>query len=99
MTPEQSLQNRQAMAHLKKALSLYLRSTMKLKQFDYKQLAIALEDFGIELTESNLRTKISAGNIQAPLLILLLQILSCQPSALQDIQQLAAELMATQQGE
>ncbi len=98
MTPEQSLQNRQAMANLKKALSLYLRSTMKLKQFDYKQLATALTDFGIELTESNLRTKISAGNVQAPLLLLLLQILKTQESALIDIQNLTDELAAAQQG-
>ncbi len=92
MTPEQSLQNRQAMAHLKKALSLYLRSTMKLKQFDYKQMVTELEQKGLALTESNLRTKISSGNVQAPLLILLLQILGCEDSGVADISNLAQEL-------
>lgn len=95
MTPEQSLQNRQALSHLKKALSLYLRSTMKLKQFDYKQLVSELEARGIELTESNLRTKISGGNIQGPLMLLILQILGVDAQALSEISKLAQELAAS----
>ena len=92
MTPEQSLQNREALAHYKKALSLYLRSTMKLKQFDYKQLVVELDSRGVDLKESNLRTKISAGNIQGPLLILILHILGVAASALLEISNLAHEL-------
>lgn len=97
MTPEQSLQNRQALAHLKKALSLYLRSTMKLKQFDYKQLVAELELRGIELTESNLRTKISGGNIQGPLMILILHILGVEAQAMTEIGKLAQELATSSQ--
>ena len=96
MTPEQSLQNRHALAHFKKALSLYLRSTMKLKQFDYKQLVTELEAHGITLTESNLRTKISGGNLQGPMLVLLLHILNVESNALVEIGKLAQELAASE---
>lgn len=91
MGQEASVLNRNTLTPYRKALSLYLRSTLKMRDFTYKDLVVSLADKGVQLDETNLRNKFSRGAIAGDLLLLILDILKVSDDAFAKIQELINE--------
>lgn len=85
MQIKQSVDYKEALAPYKSAVSRYIRSAMILKHFRYDDLARALNDKGITLTDSNLRNKVSRGMFSADLLIAIIDVLDVGESAMGEI--------------
>lgn len=91
MGQETSILNRNTLNPYRKALSLYLRSTLKMRDLTYRDLVKALADQGVHLDENNLRNKFSRGAIAGDLLVLILKILNASEDAFAKIEELAVE--------
>ena len=85
MQQSQTLRNKQSLAIYKNAITRYIRSAMALKNMRYEDLSQQLQSKGITMTEENLRSKVSKGMFSADLLVVILEILAVEDSALRDI--------------
>ena len=85
MKPDQSIQNRNALASYKLAISRYIRSVMMLKGVKYNDLTEGLSQKGIVMTTENLRSKISKGIFSADLLTAIIHVLGAEEDAMREI--------------
>ncbi|VUD58601.1 hypothetical protein TDB9533_02464 [Thalassocella blandensis] len=81
MNQDTSVLNRQSLQPYRNSITRYLRSALKLKGYTYLDLSTALAKKGVDIKEENLRNKFSRGTIAGDLLLLIIQILDDQDSA------------------
>lgn len=94
MDHKQSLENQRALAPYKRAIARYVRASMALKGVRYSDLASALADRGIAVTQENLRSKVSKCMFSADLLAAIIDVLGVEDSAMPDILKQARELQS-----
>lgn len=85
MKENDSLQNKAVLRPYKIAIARYIRASMVLQNLKYDDIVERLVQRGMVLTASNLRNKVSKGLFSADMLIILLDILEVEQSAVVDI--------------
>ena len=85
MKESESLKNKEALQPYKSAIARYIRSSMVLHDVKYDDLVDKLTERGMVLTASNLRNKVSKGLFSADMLVILIEILGVEETAVSDI--------------
>ena len=85
MKESESLKNKEILQPYKSAIARYIRSSMVLNDVKYDDLVEQLANRGVVLTASNLRNKVSKGLFSADMLVMLIEILAVEETALVEI--------------
>ncbi len=81
---------------MRETIRRLIRSRMAYKGFEYKDLARALHDLGVEQSESNLRSKVNNGSLGAQLFVYILMAMDQRTFELEQVEEVLAEVRAAQ---
>ena len=79
---------------MRETIRRLIRSRMAYKGFEYKDLARALHDLGVEQSESNLRSKVNNGSLGAQLFIYLLLAMDTAALELSQVREILQDVEA-----
>ena len=77
---------------MRETIRRLIRSRMAYKGFEYKDLCRALEAWGVEQHESNLRSKINNGSLGAQLFVYVLLALDTRELPMAQIEEILADI-------
>lgn len=84
---------------MRETIRRLIRARMAYKGFEYKDLARALRELGIEQSESNLRSKVNNGSLGAQLFVFILLALDQRALDLSQVREIFGELSSADSAE